>query len=89
MNNKELKKTMANITAEIKEHIITLSEGSSGWKKKLCLVSWNESAPKYDIRDWSEDYQKCGKGITLTENEARELIKGLQSVLVNDTLALK
>ena len=84
---------MANITADIKEHITTLSEGSSGWKKELCLVmlitALTENIPKYDIRDWSEDYQKCGKGITLTENEARELIKGLQSVLGNDTLALK
>ena len=34
----------------------------------------NDADPKYDIRDWSPDDEKMGKGITLTEEEARNLL---------------
>ena len=37
------------------------------------LVSWNGGAPKYDIRDWSEDHTKMGKGVTLTAEQAKKL----------------
>jgi hypothetical protein len=42
-------------------------------KKEFNRVSWNGGEPKYDIRDWSEDHDKMGKGITLTETELRRL----------------
>lgn len=79
---------MAELKFEIIDHIKVLSEKKSGWKKELCLVKWGENEAKYDVRDWSEDYEKCGKGITLSEEEARELVKGLQSRLKEDTLDL-
>lgn len=66
---------MADMKFEIVEHIGVLSEKKSGWKKELNKISWNEKEPKYDIRDWSEDHTKMGKGITLTEEELRELTK--------------
>jgi len=34
--------------------------------KELSLVRWNDKAPKYDIREWSPDHSKMGKGVTLT-----------------------
>ena len=37
------------------------------------LVSWNGVDPKYDLRDWAPNHEKMGKGITLTEEELREL----------------
>lgn len=46
-----------------------------GWQKEINMVSWNRREPKYDIRDWAPDHDKMGKGITLTESEARELAK--------------
>ncbi len=55
---------------EITEDIGVLSESASGWKKELNLVSWNDRAPKYDIRDWDPDHGKMGKGITLSIDEA-------------------
>ena len=64
---------MAEIKYEIIKHIGVISEGSKGWKKEVNLISWNDATPKYDIRDWSEDHTKMGKGITLTADEAREL----------------
>ena len=66
-----------DIKFEIKEHIGVLSESSKGWKKELNLVSWNDGAPKYDLRDWDPEHEKMGKGITLTENE----IKALKALL--------
>lgn len=52
-----------------------LSTAPSGWTKELNLVSWNNGAPKYDIRQWSPDHSKMGKGISLSREEAEELKK--------------
>ena len=60
---------------EILEHIAVLSENASGWRKELTLTKWFDNEPKYDIRDWSSDYSKCGKGITLTEEELNSLLQ--------------
>lgn len=65
---------MAEIKFEIVKHIGVLSEGNNGWKKELNLVSWNDRAPKYDIRDWDENHEKMGKGITLSEDEIQNLV---------------
>lgn len=58
---------------EIINNIGVISEQNSGWKKELNRVSWNGGEPKYDIRDWSPDHEKMGKGATLTETELRAL----------------
>lgn len=59
---------------EILNNIGTLSENGS-WKKELNRISWNGKEPKYDLRDWSENHEKMGKGITLSEDELRKLKK--------------
>ena len=64
---------MADFKYGIVEHIGDLSEGSKGWKKELNKISWNGAEPKYDIRDWSPEHDKMGKGVTLTEEEAGKL----------------
>ncbi len=64
---------MADIKFEIKKELGVLSENSRGWHKELNLVSWNDAAPKYDIREWSPDHEKMGKGVTLTEDEFEKL----------------
>ena len=58
---------------EITKEIGVLSEGSRGWRKELNKISWNGGAPKFDIRDWDENHEKMGKGITLSEVELRKL----------------
>ena len=50
-----------------------LSENAKGWTKELNLVSWNDREPKYDIREWSPDHSKMGKGCTLTADELAAL----------------
>ena len=59
---------------EIINSIGVISENNS-WKKELNRISWNGNEPKYDLRDWSDNHEKMGKGITLTEEELRALKK--------------
>ena len=71
---------MADIKFEIKEELGVISVSPKGWQKELNLVSWNGAAAKYDIREWSPDHEKMGKGITMTQEEAKtlyELLKGI------------
>ena len=58
---------------EITKSIATLSTEKSGWTKELNLIAWNGKAPKYDIRSWSPDHQKMGKGVTLSAEELSAL----------------
>lgn len=67
---------MAEIKYKITEHVGVLSESTKGWKKELNLISWNERAAKYDIREWSPEHEKMGKGITFSREELVAL-KGL------------
>lgn len=65
---------------EITEELGSLSSNSKGWTKELNLISWNERDPKYDIRDWSPDREKMGKGITLSREELVKLKEILNSI---------
>jgi len=60
---------MADIKYEIVKKIGVLSKASSGWAKELNLISWNDREAKYDLRDWSADGEKMGKGVTLSKDE--------------------
>ena len=64
---------MADIKYEIKEKLGVLSESSKGWTKELNLISWNGREAKYDIRDWAPEYEKMGKGVTLSAEELKKL----------------
>ena len=64
---------MSDIKYEITKHIGILSESSKGWRKELNLISWNDREPKYDIREWSPEREKMGKGVTLSEDEVAVL----------------
>lgn len=68
---------MSDIKYEIIKNIAVLSTSTSGWRKELNLISWNDREPKYDLRDWSADHSKLGKGVTLSKEELlalRELL---------------
>lgn len=64
---------MVDIKFEIIEKIGILSESAKGWKKEINLISWNDRDQKYDIRDWSEEHEKMGKGMTLSVEELKSL----------------
>ena len=48
------------------------------------MVSWNGRTPKLDIRDWSPDHEKMGKGITLTKDEAEKLAELIKIAMSNE-----
>ncbi|MDE7215539.1 MAG: hypothetical protein K2O08_01900 [Clostridia bacterium] len=60
---------MAEFKYEVVETYGSLSESSKGWKKEIKLISWNQKEAKYDIREWSPDGEKMGKGVTLSKEE--------------------
>ena len=64
---------MAEFKYEITQELGVLSESKSGWTRELNLVSWNGAEPKFDIRDWSPDHEKMGKGISLSPSEVDKL----------------
>lgn len=64
---------VADIKYEIKETLGILSENNRGWSKQVNLISWNDREPKYDIRDWSPEHEKMGKGVTLSVEEMKKL----------------
>ena len=68
---------MSDIQYEIVKQLGVISTSKKGWNKELNLVSWNGREPKYDIREWSTEHDKMGKGITLTEEEAKTLLSQL------------
>lgn len=72
--------TMAEIKYEITKQIGFLSESAKGWKKELNMVSWNDREPKYDLREWSPEHDKMGKGITLSKEEMQMLKKLLNEL---------
>ena len=78
------------ISKEIKEHIGVICSTIRGrkegdaWTKEVNLVSWNGGIPKIDIRDWTEDHERCGKGITLSKEEAKEVMTLLQEYFGKD-----
>lgn len=71
---------MAEIKFEIIEELGVLSASDKGWTKELNLISWNGATPKYDLRDWSPNHEKMGKGITLTTDEIQKLYEILKNV---------
>lgn len=65
---------MAEFSFEIEEKLLVLSENDKGWTKELNRVSFNGAPAKYDIRSWSPDHTKMGKGITLSNEEFQVLV---------------
>ncbi len=71
---------MAEFKFDIVKTYGSLSESSKGWKKEIKLISWNQKEAKYDIREWSPDGEKMGKGVTLSKEEIINLRDLLNSM---------
>ena len=70
---------MADIKYDITERIAVLSE-SGNWTKELNKVSWNGREAKYDLRAWNHEEGKMRKGITLSDEELKNLGKVLAQI---------
>ena len=67
------------MTLEVIKKIALISGSEKGFRQELNLVSWNGKDPKYDLRSWSPEGIAL-KGLTLTEDEAKELQKVLNDM---------
>lgn len=59
------------INASIYERVCLISshkEKESVWNKEATIVDWNYGL-KVDLRKWSDGYEKCGRGISLSFDE--------------------
>ena len=71
---------MSEIKFEIINKVGVLSKSASGWAKQLNLIRWNDRDAKYDIREWSPDGEKMGKGVTLSREEMLALKELLNKI---------
>lgn len=60
---------MAEFKYDIIKELGTLAEPEKGYDTVVNVISWNDGPPKIDIRKWSKDRQKMGKGISITVDE--------------------
>lgn len=75
---------MNDFKFEIIESFGVISESPRGWKKELKLISWNERDPRYDIREWSPDTEKMGRGITMSRPEIIRLKEMLNEMTIEE-----
>ncbi|CMU82440.1 seryl-tRNA synthetase family protein [Streptococcus pneumoniae] len=78
---------MAEFTFEIEEHLLTLSENEKGWTKEINRVSFNGAPAKFDIRAWSPDHTKMGKGITLSNEEFQTMVDAFKGNLYSSKIS--
>ena len=62
------------------EVLAVLGENGKGYTKEANFISWNGNAAKLDIREWHPNHERCGKGITLTKDEGRNLYAALKAI---------
>ncbi len=65
---------------KIEKELGVISEGKGGWRTELNFISWGDRPAKFDIRAWSPNHEKMGKGITLTKDDLTALRKLLDSL---------
>lgn len=76
---------MEKVKFEIVKHLGVLSTGAKGWQKEINLISWNDRPAKIDIREWDQNHEKMGKGITLSKEEVK-VLSGILGVLDIETI---
>ena len=80
---------MPELKYEVVRKIAELSSSPSGWKCELNLIKWGDGEPVYDVRDWSPDHKKMGKGKTLTREQASALARALNLELCRKDVCMK
>lgn len=74
---------MDDFSFKIEENVAVISTGKGGWNLELNKVAWGEREAKYDLRSWSPDHQKMGKGLTFTTEELKSLKEKLNALSLN------
>lgn len=72
-----------NFTFDFLDEHRIIATGSGDWNLELNKISWNKKAAKYDLRSWSGDHQKMGKGVTLSAEELKNLRDLLNAIEIS------
>lgn len=67
---------MAQMDYQIIKTLVVFPPEGNGvffFHKELNLISWNGRMPKYDLRSWTDNHETMTKGITLTEEQMKEI----------------
>jgi hypothetical protein len=75
---------LADFKFDIKENLGTVSESNKGWTREVNIMTWNNKKPKVDIREWDQNHEKMGKGITLNKDELKELKNILNKINIDE-----
>ena len=65
----EKKKASSEIKYEIINELGVIPAEKGSMRLELNRISWNGNEPKYDLRRWSPNRDKMGKGVTMSEKE--------------------
>lgn len=66
---------------KITKKIAVISDRGGGWNLELNRIKWNNGLEKLDLRPWNEDHSKCGKGLTMTDEEVSTLCGVLEGII--------
>jgi len=72
----------SKMIAKIYDTICVMSEQTVKgipWKKAATWVDWNHGI-KVDLRKWTNDYQKCSKGLCISVEELKNLFDIIRSL---------
>jgi hypothetical protein len=75
--------TQSDFNFEKTEEIAILDRSRKNWTTELNLVSYNGNKSVIDLRQWSPE-GKMGKGLTLTEQTAKNLLLALEAYFGNE-----
>jgi hypothetical protein len=70
---------MADSVSKIEKIFGTLSTNKNK-VTEVTFTSWFGKPAKFDIREWEQDHSRAGKGVTLDENEMKNLLKVLKEM---------
>lgn len=75
--------TNPNIVNEIVYHFGVIGGVNPGtnWRKEFNFVSWNGNPPKFEVRAWSPEHDRCAKIGGLTEKELQELYEMIPAAI--------
>ena len=75
---------MADFKYEILDNVGVFFNSKNGWTKEINIISWNGADGKVDIRSWSPDHSRMGKGISLTVEEFKALKELMDDINPDD-----
>ena len=75
---------MADFKYEILDNVGVFFNSKNGWTKEINIISWNGADRKVDIRSWSPDHSRMGKGISLTVEEFKALKELMNEINPDD-----